>query len=55
MTWPTGAAESRTGGRARRQGYWLERAAPGTEEPGCFDDIWVRGAIRVTAAALAFD
>lgn len=54
ITWPTGSATSRSGGRARRQGYWLQQPEPGTEEPGCFDYIWVRGDAAVDDCELAF-
>lgn len=55
LTWPTGPATGRTGGRARRQGYWAAGPEePGSEAPGCFDYIWVRGDAVVEECELAF-
>jgi len=54
LTWPNGPAAGRSGGRARRQGYWLQQPEPDTDEPGCFDYIWVRGPATVESCQLAF-
>jgi len=55
VTWPSGSASERTGGRARRQGGWLWEAEPGLEPADCYDYVWVRGSVAVEACGLAFE